>query len=520
MTESTPVLVAGGSLVGLSTALFLGHHGIPSLVVERHPGTSIHPRVASLTARTMEIFRSVGAENAIRAVEPAFSRDSRIPLAETLVAEEIDNVAGDLDAYFTPASPVAGSAIAQDVLEPVLLDLARRAGADVRHHTELVGFTEDADGVVATIGDLGSGASSTVRARFLVAADGSRSAIRARLGVGVHHEQSMGSMVSIMFHAPGLLDLFHERHALMCFLANDTIGTGALTPYPGSAARPDLFRLDVSYDPDAETTADYPAQRCVALARAAIGIPDYPVEITTVQTWEMITRVADRFQAGRVFLAGDAARAQPPAAALGGNTGIAEAHNLAWKLAAVLRDEAGAGLLNSYDAERRPVADTTATKAADLSEQRTEGSGHITVDALMLNMGYRYGVGAAIVAEENEPPLPELRDPLRWTGQPGTRAPHVWLRENGRTRSCLDLFGSGFVLLTGSAGHDWRAAATGLSPLLTSHQVDETCHVPYGITESGAVIVRPDGFVGWRSRGGTTDAHPELGKAFAILRNR
>jgi putative polyketide hydroxylase len=507
MTEPEPVIVVGGSLVGLSTALFLGHHGIAPLVVERHPGTSIHPRVASLTARTMEIFRSVDAEQAIRAVEPDFPRASRVPVAASLVAKEVDNLMQDFDAYFTPASPVRGSMIAQDVLEPVLLDLAREAGADVRHQTELLDFTQDADGVVATIRDVKSGSDSQVRARFLVAADGGRSTIRQRLGIGVHHDHSMGSMASVMFRAPGLLERFRERDAVMCFLANDIIGTGALTPYPGSSARPDLFRLDVAYDPDTETLADYPEQRCVALVRAAIGIPDHPVEIVTVQSWDMITRVADRFAEGRVFLVGDAARTQPPSGALGGNTGIAEAHNLAWKLAAVLRGQAGPDLLASYDAERRPVADTTVTQVANLSRQRGEGSEAITVNTLVLNMGYRYGAGAAVVAEQDESRLPAFQDPLNWTGEPGTRAP-----------ADLDLFGAGFVLLTGSAGNEWCAAAAGLATTLTCHRIDE--HAAYGITAEGAVLVRPDGFVGWRSRTGAADARTELTTALATLCRR
>ncbi|HEV3355654.1 MAG TPA: FAD-dependent monooxygenase [Pseudonocardiaceae bacterium] len=502
--ETTPVLIVGGSLVGLSTALFLGHHGIPSLVVDRHPSTSIHPRVASLTARTMEIFRSVGAEQAIRAVEPDFPRASRIPLAESLVAKEVDNLMQDFDAYFTPASPVRGSMIAQDVLEPVLLDLARRAGAEVRHQTELLDFTQDDDGVLATVRDLRSGKDSRVRATFLLAADGGSGTIRQRLGIGVHNDHSMGSMISATFHAPGLLERFRERDAVMCFLANDIIGTGALTPYPGSSARPDLFRLDVAYDPDTETLADYPEQRCVPLIRAAIGIPDQPIEIVTVQSWDMITRVADRFADGRVFLVGDAARTQPPSGALGGNTGIAEAHNLAWKLAAVLHGEAGLDLMASYDAERRPVADATVTQVANLSQQRGEGSEAITVDTLMLNMGYRYGAGAAIVAEEDEQRLPVFQDPLNWTGQPGTRAP-----------ADLDLFGAGFVLLTGSDGADWRAAATNLAKTLTCHQIDD--HAAYGITVEGAVLVRPDGFVGWRSKTGAADPQAELTMALAAL---
>src|SRR5258708_33257405 len=130
----------------------------------------------------------------------------------------------------------------------------------------------------------------------------------------------------------------------MCFLSNDTIASGALVPYPGSSARPDLFRLDITYDPEEETLADYPEARCLQLIRAAVGIPDLPVQLKTVLAYEAVALVADRFGVVRVFLVGDAARTQPPSGGLGGNTGIAEAYNLAWKLAAVLHGGAGEAL--------------------------------------------------------------------------------------------------------------------------------------------------------------------------------
>lgn len=263
--------------------------------------------------------------------------------------------------------------------------------------------------------------------------------------------------MSILFEAPGLIELFQQREAVMCFLANDTV-SGALVPYPGSSVRPDRFRLDAQYDPDIETTADFPEERCLPLIRAAIGIPDYPVQFKGAAPWEMVARIADRFQSGRIFLVGDAARAQPPTGALGGNTGIAEAHNLAWKLAAVLRGEASPRLLSTYDAERRPLADTTVEQVTLLSQERmTEGSEGITVDTLAINMGYRYDAGAAIVPETGSEHLPLFQRPERWTGEPGTRAPHVVLERQGEQISTLDLFGSHFVVLAGPQGqHGWR----------------------------------------------------------------
>src|SRR5215469_12200560 len=224
--------------------------------------------------------------------------------------------------------------------------------------------------------------------------------------------------------------------------------------------------------------------------------------------------VADRFQQGRVFLVGDAARSQPPSGGLGGNTGIAEAHNLAWKLAAVLRGEAGEALLATYDAERRPLADYTAGQTALLSQQRqTEGSVGITVDIVMLNAGYRYNAGA-FVWEAGEEKLPLVKPPDQWTGEPGTHAPHLWLQREGKPISTLDLFGSHFVLLVGPQGQYWKEAARSTKEALylplDSYQIGgdagdligaghKFCDA-YGITATGAVIVRPDGFIAWRSR--------------------
>ena len=512
--ETTQVLIVGGGLIGLSTSLFLSWHGISSLLIECHPGTAIHPRAIGLTPRTMELFRSVGIEDTIRRIEPPVPEDSNVPLVESLVGQEFDVLQEDISALFnTDVSPVQGSAIAQDVLEPVLRARAEQLGGVLRFGTELVAFEQGEDGVTATIRERASGNTRTVRAQLLGAADGSHSRIRQQLGIDQHGTGSMGHFISLIFEAD-LMELFRQRHAVMCFLANDTIAAGALVPYPGSSARPDLFRLDVGYDPQEETLADYPEARCLQLIRAAVGIPELRVQLKTVLTWEMNALVADRFQQGRVLLVGDAARTQPPSGGLGGNTGIAEAHNLTWKLAAVLRGEAGEALLATYDAERRPLADYTAEQTALLSQQRrTEGSAGITVDPFILNMGYRYREGA-LVREEGEENLPLAQHPDQWKGQPGTHAPHIVLEREGKPISTLDLFGSHFVLLVGPDGEHWKEAARSTKEILrlpldiyqiggeAADLIDagNTFCDAYGISATGAVLVRPDGFIGWRSR--------------------
>ena len=508
--ETVPVLIVGGGLIGLSTSLFLSWHGISSLLIERHPGTAIHPRAVGFTPRTMELFRSVGAEEAIHQAEPPITLGGETLLVESLMGQQFDSYLEDIrDLFMTDASPAQGSAIAQDVLEPVLRARAEQLGGDLRFGTEVVTFEQDEDGVTATIRERASGNTRAVRVQFLVAADGGHSAIRQQLGIGTHGAGSLFHCISMIFEAD-LMKLFRKRNAIMCFLSNEQIASGALVPYPGSAARPDLFRLDVGYDPEEEALADYPEARCLSLIRAAVGIPDLPVQLKTVLNYEAVELVADRFQQGRVFLGGDAARTQPPSGGLGGNTGIAEAHNLAWKLAAVLRGEAGEGLLATYDAERRPLADYTAEQVALLSRQRqTEGSAGITVDLVMLNAGYRYSAGA-IAREAGDENLPLAKPPAQWKGEPGTHAPHIVLEREGKPISTLDLFGREWVLLLGSDGYAWQEAAQRAAERLSLPlniytfgsdlvDVNGSFYAAYGITPAGAVLVRPDGFIAWRS---------------------
>jgi putative polyketide hydroxylase len=529
--EATQVLIVGGGLVGLSTSLFLSWHGVSSLLVERHPGTAIHPRALGFTSRTMEMFRSVGIEEAIRQVEPPIPQDSNVPLVESLVGQEFDVLQEDISGLFS--GPVPGSGIAQDVLEPVLRARAEQLGGDLRFGTELVTFEQDEDGVTATMREHASGNTRMIRAQFLVAADGSHSGIRQRLGIGTHGAESLFHCISMIFEAD-IMELFRRRHAAMCFLANDSISGGAIVPYAGSSARPDAFRLDVSYDPEEETLADYPEARCCQLIRAAVGIPDLPVRLKAVLSYDAVALMADRFQQGRVFLVGDAARSQPPSGGLGGNTGIAEAYNLTWKLATVLRGEAGEALLATYDVERRPLADYTAAQMALLSQQRqTEGSAGITVDPASISMGYRYNAGA-IVPEAGDEQLPLIQHPDEWKGEPGTYAPYLVFEREGKPISTLDLFGSDFVLLAGPEGERWKEAARSIKDALhlpldiyqigggSENFIDaghRFCEA-YGITRAGAVIIRPDGFIAWRNWAAEKDkqeAEQALRRTFSTI---
>jgi hypothetical protein len=273
---------------------------------------------------------------------------------------------------------------------------------------------------------------------------------------------------------------------------------------------------DPHTDPDAANAAkDISEGRLIEIVRAAAGVPDLPVRIDGIARWRATSDVARRFAHGRMFLAGDAAHLMPPNGGFGGNTGIHDAHNLAWKLAYVIKGLAGPELLDTYDLERRPIAKFTVEQAYTRYVTRTAPYLGATdfqplADDFNIELGHVYG-SQAIVAEQDRNAV--HADPHHTRGQPGTRAPHLWLVHDGKSISTLDLFGTGFVLLAAPAGGDWCAAATAaaqrfpnlplVAHLIGSPDFEETAGEfaqAYGLRANGAALVRPDGFVAWRSK--------------------
>ncbi|HUN33140.1 MAG TPA: FAD-dependent monooxygenase [Trebonia sp.] len=544
ITDEVPVLVVGGSLVGLSTALFLARQGVEVLAVERHPGTAIHPRAGHLHLRTLELMRSVGLEEPLeRLSAERFFPNGGVNEVRTLAEGEIAAFIANLNQGVAEFSPSRRMFVAQDALEPLLRERAEALGATLRYNAEVVSLEQDDAGVTALIRDGATGAINRVRSRYVVAADGNRSPIRGRLGIGMRGYGQLSRSATIYFRAdcsqflagtelgvvyvtnPDLRGFFRfERTGTSGFLVVNTLGDPAV---PG--------HLDV--------TRELTTERATRIVRAAIGVPDYPVQVDDVADWVATAERADRYQAGRIFLAGDAAHVVPPNGGFGGNTGIQDAHNLAWKLALVVRGTAGEGLLESYDAERRPVGELTIDQAYSrwlhrvTPELKPEVFPEL-VDELSMEIGYRYHSRAIL-------PDPDAADddvlvghPGKALGQPGTRAPHVELAPG---RSTLDLFGTGFVLLTGDRGRPWEEAAVmtaragfpvtaplaGLpvaAPLaglpvtapLTGRQSDEIA-AAYGIGPGGAALVRPDGFIGWRTTGAVPDPTAELSRALTGL---
>jgi putative polyketide hydroxylase len=523
MDLDTRVLVVGGSLNGLSAALLLAHRGVPCIVVERHPGTSIQYKFRGISPRSMEIYRSLGIEAEIRARDLIDDRQAYVARMKNL-AEPGISWQGIPWSDTSDISPTTAATCDQDQLEPILRAHAERAGADVRFNTELIEFSQSAYGVSAHVRDLGTGAAHTVRAGYLIAADGTNSPVRETLGISRHGPGVLQHWMNVIFEAnlPATL----EGRALRSVFITDINGTFV----PRGDGR---WLMAVQYVPEqGERPEDFTPDACRELIRRGAGRADLTVNVIDARPWEAAAAVADRFSDGRVFLVGDSAHVMPPTGGFGGNTGIQDAHNLAWKLEAVTRGGAGAGLLDTYDQERRPVADRSVAQAlARLQAWFKDRSRKLPppepiVDDNLVIFGYRYPAGAFAAEDDEQSDL--FEDPRVPSGRPGSRAPHLIVKREAGVMSTVDLFAGQWVLCSGPEGRGWRqvlhdspsAAALpvayhGIEPAGDLQDVHRRWSAAYGVAADGAVLVRPDGFVAWRRRHADGNLQDGLDAAFA-----
>jgi 2-polyprenyl-6-methoxyphenol hydroxylase-like FAD-dependent oxidoreductase len=503
-----PVLIVGGGYAGLASALFLSHHGVPCVMVDRHPGVSILGRARGINPRTMEIYRPLGLEERVKEAGRPFDEESGVARCVSLT----DEWHWIFDAEFPRALPelTAGEfgLADQSTVEPVLADAARAKGADLRFNTGCVSVEPDADGVTVVTEDRATGERQTLRARYLIAADGYRGTIRERVGIPRTGLGVLRSYLSFTFKAD-LSDIITKRALFWIIGGPGATASGAFA----SHALDGHWGIGLTYDPAQESPADYTDERLAAAARALIG-RDVPVEIVGKAAWEEAVGVADRYRSGRVFLVGDAAHVWPPAGALGANSAVQDAHNLAWKLAAVLSGRASDALLDTYEAERRPVALelsdlTVRSQAARFGPNPADDP----MDPVTCILGQRYHSTAVIGAEHEG----VFGDSAEQHARPGTRAPHLWLDKDGQRIGVHDLFHDSFVLLCGPGGEEWARAAEAV-PGLRVHRVgadvadvEDVWRDRYD--DAAAVLVRPDGYVAWRAGVPAKDPADELATA-------
>jgi 2-polyprenyl-6-methoxyphenol hydroxylase-like FAD-dependent oxidoreductase len=534
--EEVPVLIVGGSLVGLTLAALLAKHGVRPLAVERHAGTAIHPRAGHFQIRTIEILRELGLEDEARQrARATYDPEGGIIAVESLAGREIARFVPNLNVGIDNRSPTGRVFIDQDVVEPMLRRQAATYGATLRYRQELTSFQQDSECVRAVVRDLETGDENEVTATFMVAADGNRSGVRKSLGIAMRGYGLLSKSVTIYFeadcapllkgrdsgvfyvHNPALRGFFRlNRAGRKGFLAINTVGE------------------DVTRDDAVNVSEHMTEERALELLRAAIGAPDLPMKVRQIVPWDAEADFASCLQKGRVFLVGDAAHVVPPNGGFGGNTGVQDAHNLAWKLAMVLERQAGPELLVSYNDERLPVAEFTVDQAYGRYTTRVvpeRGTQNVKplVEDLIIEIGYRYRSSA--VVDERPAGDSLFAHPDEWHAIPGTRAPHVALKRADTLISTLDLFGGNFVLLTASGLEAWAEAAESAAKTLDVpidvwqiggerglEDFEDRFEEAYGLAPDGAVLIRPDSFVAWRaSDAGQANVQTLVGVLASIL---
>ena len=546
----TPVLIVGGGVTGLSAALFLLQQGITPLLVERHQHTSIHPRARGFDTRTMELYRSVQVADAIREAGKALAAAWGIHTAASLAAalEKVkrgkkkspEKVLGM--EQLTLLSPETGARCTQDLSEPVLLAAAIERGADTRFNTELISFTQDGEAVNAVLRHRATGETQNVRARYMIAADGAKSAVRDTLQAPVSGRGAIASLLNIYFEAE--LGDFVRGREFSLLIVKEPLLKGLLASINNS----NRWVFHLHYDPSkGENATDFTPERVVKILDQVIGIPGTAIRVISILPWQPTVKVVNDMQHGRIFLAGDAAHVMTPYGGKGANTGIQDVHNLAWKLAAVLNGCASPALPGTYNAERQPVGLFNAVRSGHWADENgilkknllsvfgliytvilAKISGALGLKGISRRFGMRNAAGlvglpdykyssAGIIDEET--PARGYKKTTELKAAPGTRVPHLWVKRQQQEISTLDLLDGGWVLFTGKDNDAWKKAVAdaGIKPLLkiSVYSIGPEADLVYteksignvlGIKGGGAVLVRPDGFVAWRSRQYAADA--------------
>ncbi|MDT7784013.1 MAG: 2,4-dichlorophenol 6-monooxygenase [Pseudonocardiales bacterium] len=563
----TDVLIVGSGPAGASAALFLSTLGVPNIMITKYRWTANTPRAHITNQRTMEIFRDVGIEDQVLADATPHHLIGDTVFCTAIAGEEIGRILtwGNHPARHADhelASPSHNCDIPQTYLEPILVRNATARGTQTQFSTQYLGHTQDADGVTVRVLNRLTGAEYTIRAKYLIGADGARSAVAADLELPYEGQMDVAGSMNITFKAD-LTELCRHRPSVLYWVIQPGANVGGIGAGLVRMVRPWNEWLVVWGFDLAQGVPEVSSEDALQIVRNLVGEPSLDAEITGISLWGNNEQYATQLQRGRVFCAGDAVHKHPPSNGLGSNTSIQDSYNLAWKLALVLNGQAGAALLDTYTAERAPVARQIVLRAnksarefgalfealgldaaesadqmhAQIEQRKDSGLAGAAKRAAVreamelknyefnahgVEMGQSYSSSA--VVPDGSVALEPSRDPELYyepSTFPGVRLPHAWVGDSRRKLSTHDLVPYGqFTLLTGVNGEAWTDAAQKAAdrlgvPVRTvvigpGREVTDL-YFDWsrlsGVDEDGAVLVRPDKHVAWRA--GSLPADPE-----------
>ncbi|WP_030322767.1 FAD-dependent oxidoreductase [Streptomyces sp. NRRL B-3229] len=565
----TDVLIVGSGPAGASAALALSTYGVPNIVVTRYASLADTPRAHITNQRTMEVLRDLGVEQDVIARATPQQLMGNTTFCTSLAGEELGRVrswGNDplVQAAHELASPTRMCDLPQHLMEPVLVDAAVARGTSLRFQTEYLSHTQDADGVTATVRDRLRGDTYEIRAKYLIGADGGRSKVAEDAGLPMGGQMGVAGSINIVFEADLTKYTAHRPATLYWVLAPGAtvggIGAGLVR-----CVRPwNEWLIVWGYDVTAGAP-DLTTEYAESVVRQLVGDDEIPVTIKSSSAWTVNEMYAESYSNGRVLCAGDATHRHPPSNGLGSNTSIQDAYNLAWKLKHVLDGSASPKLLDTYTAERAPVGKQVVTRAnRSIGEtapifEALDGLSPQTPEQLWANIAARKEVGEAAekqraklreaiafkvyefnahgvdlnqrytsdaIVPDGTPPETFPRDPElhhQPTSRPGARIPHAWITSGTRTLSTLDTVGRGrFTLLTGIGGEGWIRAAEAQDVDIATVVIGpgQEYEDPYGdwarlseVSDAGALLVRPDGFVAFRHATAAPDALEVLSDA-------
>ena len=577
---TTDVLVIGTGPAGSATAALLATQGVDVMVVNRYRWLANSPRAHITNQRTMEVLRDLGPEVEHEAYLHATPKElmGNNVFCTSLAGEELGRIAtwGTSPASAAEhalSSPTAMNDLPQTYMEPLLFKTACARGAQGRMSCEYLSHEQDADGVTATLRDRLTGRDFTVRARYLVGADGGNSLVAEHAGIPLEGQMGVAGSINLLCKMDLSAYVAH-RPSVLYWVMQPGSNVGGIGMGVVRMVRPwNEWLIIWGYDitkPRPELTEE----EAKAIIRQLVGVPDIEIDLTAISYWTVNNVYATHMQNGRVFVMGDAAHRHPPSNGLGSNTSIQDAFNLAWKLSMVLKGQASPALLDSYSPERAPVAKQIVTRAnksipefgpifqalgmdGSFDHARIQANMDARCDATPeaeaqrealrqaiaykkyefdahgVEMNQRYSSGAIVTDGQPEPPFTQDAElhyqPTTW---PGARLPHVWVFDaKGRKLSTLDLCGQGqFTLLTGIGGQPWveaaqaEAARRGI-PLRT-HVIGPRQPIAdhsgdwaraREISDAGCLLVRPDHHIAWRSPALSADPAGDLSRVLTAI---